>query len=245
MLELTIIAGVVGLSWGAAMLVRGSLVAMALSMILVAACFGFDFWHARLAGMPLTIDRLAELLLLGAFVVQTMLRRTDPKPVRAVDRCLGLLLIYLTVSTFTHDYQVELTHDVSPPWRLLVAYVIPGAVYWIARQSPLTEGRVALVAKVLALFGLYLAVTGILEINHQWSLVFPAQIADPTLGIHFGRARGPMLTSVSFGLYLAVALLAALSCLPRLGRTGKLVLIATVPLFVAGLYFSYTRSVWI
>jgi O-antigen ligase len=243
--DLTIIAGAVGLPWGAAMLVRGSLVIMALSTILVAACFGFDFWHARLGGVPLTIDRLAELLLLGAFVVQTMLRRTDPKPVRMTDRCLGLLLVYLTISTFTHDYHVELPHDVSPPWRLSAAYLMPGAVYWIARQSPLTEGRLALVTKVLTLFGLYLAVTGILEINHQWSLVFPQQIADPSLGIHFGRARGPMLTSVSYGLYLAVCLLAAIYWLPRLSRFGQLALIATFPLFFASLFFSYTRSVWI
>ena len=243
--ELMIIAGFAGPIWAAAMIVRGNLVALALSTILVAACFGFDFWHARLGSIPLTIDRLAELLLLGAFVVQTMLRRTDPKPVQMTDRWLGLLLVYLTISTFTHDYHVELPHDVSPPWRLSAAYVIPAAVYWIARQSRLTEGRIALVTKVLALFGLYLAVTGILEINHQWSLVFPQQIADPTLGIHFGRARGPMLTSVSYGLYLAVCLLAAIYWLPRLSRVGRLALIATFPLFFASLFFSYTRSVWI
>src|SRR5207244_555165 len=119
------------------------------------------------------------------------------------------------------------------------------AVYWIVRQSPITEQRTALVTKVLTFFGIYLAVTGILEITHQWAFVFPRHIADPALGIHFGRARGPMLTSVSYGLYLAVCFLAALYYVPRLRRFDRLLLLATFPLFAAGLYFSYTRSVWI
>jgi O-antigen ligase len=245
MLELTIIAGLVGLTWGAAMLVRGSLTAMALATILIGACLGFDFWHARLGSVPLTLDRLAVLVLCGAFVVQTMLRRTDPKPLRMTDCLLALLLAYLAYSTFTHDYRIEFPRDISPAWRYFVAYLIPGIVYWIVRQAPHAEKQAALVTKALALFGIYLAVTGILEITHQWSLVFPKHIADPTLGIHFGRARGPMLPSVSFGLYLAVALLAALNYLPRLSRLGQLVLLALFPLFFASLYFSYTRSVWI
>jgi len=245
MLELAIIAGVAGLVWAAGMILRGSLIAMALAMILIGACFGYDFWHDHFAGIPLTLDRLAAVLLMFGFFAQTVLRRTDPKPVRFVDICLGPFLVYLAYSTLTHDFRAEFPTDISPLWRLLAAYLIPGGVYWIARQSPLSEGRVALIAKVLTLFGIYLAVTGILEITHQWSLVFPRHIADPALGIHFGRARGPMLTSVSFGLYLAVGLLAAFAWLPRLNRFCQLALVAVLPLFVASLYFSYTRSVWI
>jgi O-antigen ligase len=100
-------------------------------------------------------------------------------------------------------------------------------------------------AKTLAIYGIYLAITGILEITHQWSFVFPRTIADPGLGIHFGRARGPMLTSVSFGLYLAVCLLAALNLMPRANRFERLALVLLLPVFFASLYFSYTRSVWI
>jgi O-antigen ligase len=246
MLDLAIIAAAAGLVWAAGMILRGSLIAIALAMILIGAGFGFDFWHDRVAGIPLTLDRLVAVLLVIAFLTQTMLRRTDPKPVRFVDLCLGLFLVYLAYSTLTHDFLIENSKSlVSPLWRLLAAYVIPGMVYWIARQSPLTERRVALVSKVLILFGIYLAVTGILEITHQWSLVFPKHIADPALGIHFGRARGPMLTSVSFGLYLTVCLLAALAWLSRFNRFFQLALVSVLPLFVASLYFSYTRSVWI
>lgn len=245
MFELSVIAAVAGLAWAAALAVRGSLVALGLGTILIGSCLGFDFWHERIGSFPLTLDRLAEAFLLAAFVVQTMLRRTDPKPVRMTDRWLGLLLLYLSLSTLTHDYATVSACDAAPSWRLLAAYLIPGAVYWIVRQAPLTGQSVGQVTKVLTFFGLYLAVTGILEIAHQWAFVFPKHIADSTLGIHYGRARGPMLTSVSYGLYLAVCFLAALYYLPRLRRLPQLLLVATFPLFAAGLYFSYTRSVWI
>jgi hypothetical protein len=46
---------------------------------------------------------------------------------------------------------------------------------------------------ILGVFGLYLSVTAVFEITKQWSLVFPGFIGDPKIGIHFGRARGPML----------------------------------------------------
>jgi O-antigen ligase len=245
MFELAVIAGAVGLVWAVGLVVRGSLIGLCLATILLGASFGFEFWHSRLGAIPLTVDRLLEVLLVIAFLAQTALGRTDPKPVRSTDRWLALLLVYLAVSTFTHDYLVELPGDVSPAWRFLAAYVTPAAIYWIARQSPLTEGRVAMVPKILALYGIYLAITGIFEITQQWAFVFPAHIADPALGIHFGRARGPMLTSVSFGLYLAVCLLAALNLLPRVNRLGQLALVLLLPLFFASLYFSYTRSVWV
>jgi hypothetical protein len=230
MFELSVIAAVAGLAWAVALAVRGSLVALGLATILVGSCLGFDFWHERIGSFPLTLDRLSEAFLVAAFVVQTMLRRTDPKPVRTSDRWLGLLLIYLSFSTLTNDYSTVSACDAAPSWRLLAAYLIPGAVYWIVRQAPLTGQSVGQVTKVLTFFGLYLAVTGILEITHQWAFVFPKHIADPALGIHYGRARGPMLTSVSYGLYLAVCFLAALYYLPRLRRLPQLLLVATFPL---------------
>ena len=54
------------------------------------------------------------------------------------------------------------------------------------------------------LFGVYLGFTAVCEIAQLWSLVFPKYIADPKIGLHFGRARGPMVHGVSFGHYQGV-----------------------------------------
>ena len=70
----------------------------------------------------------------------------------------------------------------------------------------------------LSALGLYLAGTGIAEITQQWWAVFPGFIANPELGAHFGRARGPALTSVSLGIFLTVCFWATWFLLPRVRR---------------------------
>ncbi len=130
-------------------------------------------------------------------------------------------------------------------WRLLAGYLIPATVYFAARRAPLTERGWAQVSWIFIGLGIYLAITGILEINHQWSLVFPKHIADPKVGIHYGRARGPMATAVSYGMYLCACAVAAAAYLPQRGKRGRILLAVVLPLMLLGIYLSYTRSVWI
>ena len=82
----------------------------------------------------------------------------------------------------------------------------------------------------------------------QWSLVFPRFIADPELGIHFGRARGPMLQSARLGLVLIVCAAATVGLVLQAGVWKRLAILGSLlltPLYGAALYFTYTRSVWI
>ena len=88
----------------------------------------------------------------------------------------------------------------------------------------------------MSALGIYLALTGVAEIAGQWSLVFPRYIADPTLGIHFGRARGPELNSASLGVYLTVCLWCAWFLRPEVRRSWQLVLLAAVPLMALAIY---------
>jgi O-antigen ligase len=84
------------------------------------------------------------------------------------------------------------------------------------------------------------------EVAGLWSLVFPRYIADPSLGIHFGRARGPELNSVSLGLYVTACCLCAWTLLPLVQRRWhQFVLLAAVPLMTFGVFLTYTRSTWI
>lgn len=127
--------------------------------------------------------------------------------------------------------------------RLLFGYLLPAGVYWVVRQSALTERRVHAALGALAAFGIYLAATGLLEVTQQWWLVFPPYIADPVRGLGFGCARGPMLQPVSFGSYVAVGMLSA--WLLRGRRRGRWLLVTSFPLFLAALFVTYTRSVWL
>ena len=237
-----VLAGVI---WGTLYLRRGSLLAGCVAYLLATAIVSHDFWFASVGPIPITIDRLLIAALAIMFVVHWFWGRLEPKPLAKTDYALIGLIVVLVFSTFTHDWRVEIKGQISPFWRLIVGYLMPATVYLIARQSRLSEKNLRRTYLAMATFGVYLAVTGVLEILGQWSLVFPRHIADPQAGIHFGRARGPMLNSVSYGLALATCMLCGIVVWPRLRRGAQLLLILLSPVFLAALFYSYTRSVWL
>jgi O-antigen ligase len=120
-------------------------------------------------------------------------------------------------------------------------------MYWIARQSSYSERMVRVLFGCMAVFGVYLAITSLAEYFKLWWLVFPPYIATTaaTEDAEFvGRARGPLLNPIANGVLLCTCLGGALMWWPRLNRPKQLVLLGVAALFLAALYFSLTRSVW-
>jgi O-antigen ligase len=246
MFAVIIIAAVAAALWSTLYVLRGSLVAGCLLCVLVAACCGFEFLHFSLGPIPLTLDRLVLVLVVVAYVVQRRLGRAEPKPMGREDWLVAAFSVVLAASALWAHVSDEIAPGESAILlRLVCSYLIPALLYWIARQARLTDRTLMWVGGTLAVFSVYLALTGVMEVNRQWWAVFPNHSADPAIGLHFGRARGPMVHAVSYGLYLGVALLAAALWARRFGRRGALLLAAIVPLGLTGIYFSYTRSVWI
>lgn len=240
------VAIVVGSIWIAAYVRHGSLIWAVLLFLLLNSAFGSLFWQQQVGPLPLTLDRIALIGLLALFAIHLRWGRTDPKPLGPADWLLIAFLAVLAFSTFTHDWKTAPPPEgVAPLWRLVIGYLGPAVIYWIGRRMKFGPRQSKEFLAALTLFGIYLSVTAILEITHQWSLVFPRTIADPNVGLHYGRARGPMLHAVPFGFYVGACLVAACIWLSRAGRAGILALAALVPLFLAATYFSYTRSVWI
>lgn len=245
MTMILIIAALLALVWGSALLLGRSLIYACLFFMLACACFGRELFAVNIGGIDLALDRILPPLLLGGYVVQRWLGRTDPKPWTRVDTLLAAFTGLIIVSTFTHDWNAPVPKDVTPPlWRLTIAYLLPLLVYWIARQSTLDRRSMTVVYAGMTLFGLYLGVTAILEVYGQWWGVFPSFIANPKLGDHYGRARGPLLDSVAFGFTITACLMAAIAWRPRLGRPAQLLVFGLVGLMLVAIYFSYTRSAW-
>jgi len=241
---LLLIIVLVALIWAAVFVLRGSPVAGCLVFVVVGACFGFHFVHFDLGPLPLTLDRLVLALVVLAYLVQARCGQTDPKPLARADWCLLALLGLMAASAVVYAWDSPPKDRIAAFFRLATGYVFPFVVYWIARQSPLSPSKISRVYGVLAVLGIYLALTGLMEVAGQWWAVFPRHIADPKAGIHFGRARGPMVHAVSFGVHVGVCLLAAWAWRQRFGRLGRLALLAVSPVMLAAVYFSYTRSVW-
>jgi len=245
MTAIVLVAGLIGLVWGTWFVLRGSIWGGCLAYLVTLSCLGYELVHFDLGPLPLTIDRLVLGLICGTYFIRRATGHTAPKGWGADALLLGGMLVVLCVSTFTHDWHASLAGQTSPVWRLIGGYLIPAMLYWVARQSALDERDTRWFQRGMVVFGVYLAVTAVLEITGQWGLVFPRYIANPNVGVHFGRARGPMVHSVSFGHYLALALCCLWLCMTRASKAANVLLAGVAGLFAAGLFFTYTRSVWL
>ncbi len=244
MTGLLLLAGLAAGVWALVLACRGSLVGLGTAVLLCACVFGYEWLHFDLGPLPLTLDRCLLGLLLIAWAVQWGLGRLPRRRWTATEWLLAVLVLLLTASTFATDWQAT-GIGASPLWRLVGGYLVPTTLFLAARQAKLDESVLKRLLWCLVVFGIYLSLTALAELAGQWSVVYPRYIANPRLGLHFGRARGPMLHSVSLGLYLCAALAAAVVLALRGGRWTRLAAAAVLPLFAAGLYGTYTRSVWL
>jgi O-antigen ligase len=242
---LIVIAAIVGAIWAAVLILRMPLLLGVLATVLVGACFGYNFFTFQIGGQHWTLDRVLLPVLIVAFIIQRQQGATDPKPWGVSEWLMAALIAWLGISLILHDYRAAFGATATPLWRFSTAYCIPVLLYAIARQSRIGERQINWMHTVLALFGIYLAIIGIFEIMRWWSLVYPKYIADPNVGLHFGRARGPMVTAVSFGLYLGTCFFCLWAIRDRLGRFRWLIIPPLALLELAALYFSYTRSCWV
>lgn len=237
-----IIVGFAAAAWLAALLWRGGPLAGALLVLLAGICFGYPFFHLDGGPVPLTADRLLFAILLAQCVVWQRLGWTEARPVGKPEVLLAAFIGALGLSTLLHDWHYE--HN-QPAARLLFYYFMPAGMYWIARQIPLNERGAQLVFGSFAAFGVYLAATAVAEVLRITEAVFPSYIAASNYYEFLGRARGPLLNPAANGYLLALGCCATLMWWPRLNRVGQLALLGVAVLFLAGLYSTLTRCVWL
>lgn len=234
------------LVWGVLYARHGALLLGCAMVLFVSYTFGHVFWNAQVGPLPLTLDRLLLLGVAAAFAVRWWAGRLSIRRLTASDWSLAALLLLLVASALFSG-QPDFSDGMTSKWGRLVAnFIIPAALFVMVRHVPLTEREVIALLAGFVVLGVYLAVTAIFETLGLWTLVFPRHIADPSLGIHFGRARGPELNSVSLGTYLTACILCAWTLLPIARRRWvQLALAATLPLMTFGVFLTYTRSTWL
>ena len=241
-----IVIGLAAIVWGAIYARRGSLLAGCGLLLVVGYVLGHEFWNIDVGPLPVTLDRIMLVGLLAGLAVQWRIGRLALRPLTAGDLVLGLLLAIVVASAVLSG-QADFELNAASKWgRLLTSFLIPATLFFIVRQVPVTPRDWSLLLAGFVLLGIYLATTGVLEVAGQWGLVFPRYIADPNLGTHFGRARGPELNSVSLGLYLTAALWCGWTLLGHVTRRWQqLALFLTLPLMAGGVMLTYTRSTWL
>jgi putative inorganic carbon (hco3(-)) transporter len=192
-------------------------------------------------GIPIGIDRVLIVTGLAAVLVRELRAEQPRVRVTWLHVCFALLLAYAGLNAV---FAGTLTGD--EPFFGLLDYlgVIPFALFLLAPAAFPGPGERRLLLGTLVGVGLYLGITAVLETTGPDALVFPGYIADPTVGIHYGRARGPFVEAAGNGLALFICGVACAMALVQWRRHRWLAALGLV-LCAVGIEFTLTRQVWL
>jgi hypothetical protein len=245
---LGLIAAVAALTWVAVAMIRGGLLAGCVVVLLTGCVFGAAFFTIPLKPIPVTVDRVLWLVLLVQFAVLRRLGIAEPRPFRRSDKVLLALLAVLAFSTLCNDWSA---HNNQPAARLAFQWFMPAGLYFVARESNLSERSMKGLSISLGVFAVYLAVTAVAEIQQAWWAVFPQYIGTSEFKGFLGRGRGPLLNPAGNGFYMAVGLAAWLLTWPQANRGAAfrrglswLAVIGFTAICLLGAYATLTRCVW-
>jgi O-antigen ligase len=195
-------------------------------------------------GVPAALDRVFLVLGLAALVLGGVRAVSD-----RVLRLRPLHIVLLVAATFAtassiaaHTFEVS-----SARFALLDRFgIVPFLMFCLA---PLVFGRPRqrrFLLGVLIAVGAYIGIVNFFEGVGLKALEFPSYIANPNVGLHFGRARGPFVEAVADGLSLYMcAVAAAIGLFVWRQRWIRFVCGAVIVLGALGILFTLTRAVWI
>lgn len=230
--------GFVSVAYVACWISPAALVSGALAATLISG-------NASQVGLPVGPDRILIIAAVGSLVAglpgAARNRVIVWSPMHAV---LGLLAVYGTVSAlqagtlWTSDGLFGLLDRLG---------IVPFLVFTIAPLVFGNERARNVLLMTLVGAGLYLGFTALAEGLGLRGLVFPRYINDPSVGLHYGRARGPFVESVANGLALyGCAVASALAVyLWRARRRARVLAAVSCVLCLVGTIFTLTRSVWL
>jgi O-antigen ligase len=193
--------------------------------------------------LPFSPDRLFFAAALLSMVIGFGGDRQPSKQrLRGVDVIILLAAAYAVASAFAAGTLLE--HDGF--FGLLDRLgLVPFAAFVVApRLFRTPRQRRALLITFVAI-GFYLGLTALFETVSLDPLVFPSYIKDPSVGIHFGRARGPFIEAAANGLALfECGVAAAVATRVFSSRASRRFAMLVVMLCAAGVLFSLTRAAW-
>lgn len=187
--------------------------------------------------LPVSPDRLFVPLALLLLLLDGRRRRLRWREVHVL---MALLVAWTVGSMMWHGNLFQ----VVAVFALADRMVIPLLLFVTAPLFFDRPHHRDLLLKTLTLLGVYLGVTGILEMVAP-ALVLPRYIVNPDVGLAYGRARGPFVASDAMGLSAAICAFAGPLLWARVRTTGWRLLAALA--LVAGLAttaLSLTRATW-
>lgn len=208
-------------------------------VLMVLSVGGFRFlWGIRTPILPdLSLDRLALIWLTMVFMVKAVSERRGLRGPFKLDLLIlghGLFLLTLII---IHD--MESFHE----WTM--STMIPYAAYFFAKNIVVDRPTARAFLWVLLALSIYYNVNAVAEKYEIGFLIWPKRLSGLEAGF-FGRSVGPFEHAPLFGTVIGMMLPLHLYFMATVGnRLGKVLLIASFLIGLAGLYFTYTRGSWL
>jgi hypothetical protein len=150
--------------------------------------------------------------------------------------------VYFFVSALVSGFQTRSV--VSVHYRLIGGYLFPFTVFVLVLHGFHGEGDFRRLGHFFAGLSVYLTFTGWCEHFGLDALVWPRFIMDPSVGIHWGRVRGPFVMSAAMGLALVYCYFSNLVLARCLARGRWLLYFANAAMLPV-IFWTKTRSVWL
>ncbi len=163
---LLLAAACVASVWGIIFLRLAGLLGLVVAMLIAGTVFGHPFFHVS----ALTLDRALLVFALVLWAIQYRLGLLVAKPWSSADAILAIFISILTLNVFLHNWRVE---GMEPVSRFAFYYAMPMLTYWLARQCSATLRGIQGIYVTMAVFGLYVAGTAVMErLGWTWA-IFP------------------------------------------------------------------------
>ncbi len=159
-----------------------------------------------------------------------------------------LMFFFITVclgSMAAHGFTPQLPEFPSP-WNIFITgYLFPFLVFMFAKRYLTGERDIAFVMAVLFFLGVYLSVTAFFEFTDLRRFVFPRYINDPTVWLHYERARGPFLNAAFNGAALLFGFVCGVHVMHRASGMARVIYGLLLFGYVPAFFFTQTRAVYL
>lgn len=195
------------------------------------------------AGLPVPLDRV--FIGIGILSAVARARRADPDALRT--RPIDWLLIVVAAWAVCSAVVAGDLTDPDSRFALLDRFgLVAFALFFVAPMAfREVRDRQILLGTLIGL-GTYLGLDAVIETVGPRGLLFPRYIDDPSVGIHFDRARGPFAEAAAMGLaLLGCAFACGVACMTWRDRRATGLATAVGLLCLLGTLLTLTRAIWV
>jgi O-antigen ligase len=235
-----LLGGLVGFTFYA---IEGDLLIAICAWLGTLMVFHEEFWRMTMPFFfSITIPRLGLVVLALLYVAMVALGRIKLRSSWPVSRIILAVAAYFFLSALVSGFQTR--SIVSVHYRLIGGYLFPFAAFALILHAFWGERDLRRLAYFFAIVSIYLTFIGWCEQFKLHALVWPRFINDPGVGIHWGRVRGPFVSSAAMGLAFVYCYFNNL-VLARSAVGFRWILYAINAAMLPAIFWTKTRSVWL